>query len=66
MLDSESLPGGHVAGNLMQAIKTKCTASEAVELLRSCPNPSAGSMGTVYASPLSTVNCILFMVLKHL
>ena len=33
------------AGNLIEAIKSKCSPGEAVELMRNCPNPIANSMG---------------------
>ena len=33
------------AGNLIEAIKSKCSTGEAVELMRGCPNPIANSIG---------------------
>lgn len=41
-----SLPGTMVAHNLMQAIKSKCSPEDAVELLRECPNPQKGGLSS--------------------
>jgi hypothetical protein len=45
MLFAGSLPGTIVAHKLMQAIKSKCSPSEAEEILRELPNPLHSSAG---------------------